>query len=190
MPVAVFAWEWTYCDGSLPAAAEPLPAATRPFNPRLCCGTSFVSSRCPSYVDVRVFHSTSFISALLWRLLAGTESWSDSVRSVRKMDPSGIRSRNGSPGKHVAFIESECYTWGKVNRFCVHRSLMLSGFLFALCLGHLAEMLWLGDNILFYCKSLDNGYFNCTLSTRQMYTAHTKCLVRIKYMEIPCTLFV
>lgn len=64
MPVAVFAWQWTYWDGSLPAAAEPLPAATRPFNPRLCCETSFVSSCCPSFVNVRLFLSASFISAL------------------------------------------------------------------------------------------------------------------------------
>lgn len=101
MPVAVFV---TYCGGSLPATAEPLPASTRPFKPQLCCGTSFVSGRCPSNVNVRVFHSTSFISALLWRLLAGTEDWIDSERSVRKMEPARIRSRDGSPGNHIAFI--------------------------------------------------------------------------------------
>ncbi len=66
---------------------------------------------------------------------------------------------------------------------------MLSGFLFALCLGHLAGMPWLGDNILFYCKSLDNGYFSCAFSTCQMYTA-LKCLVCAKYIETPQSCFV
>lgn len=61
---------------------------------------------------------------------------------------------------------------------------MLSGFLFALCLGHLAAMLRLDEYILFYCKSLDNGYFSCTLSTRQTYTA-LKCLVDTQYTETP-----
>lgn len=52
---------------------------------------------------------------------------------------------------------------------------MLSGVLFSWCPGHLAETPWLGDNII-YRKSLDNGYFSCTLSPCQTYTS-LKCLV-------------
>ncbi|KAM7393577.1 hypothetical protein PAMP_020437 [Pampus punctatissimus] len=36
------------------------------------------------------FTQHQFISTQLWRLLAGTEGWSDSVRSVRKMEPAGV----------------------------------------------------------------------------------------------------
>lgn len=100
MPVAVFAWDWTHSGDSLPEEAEPFPAATRPFNPWLCCGTSFVSGCCPSYINIRVFHLTLFILVLLWRLLAGTKGGSDSVSSVRKLEPARTRSSNSSPGKH------------------------------------------------------------------------------------------
>lgn len=59
-------------------------AAARPFNPPPLLWKFLCSGCCPSCVNVEAFDSTSFISPLLLRLLAGTEGWSDGVRSVPK----------------------------------------------------------------------------------------------------------
>lgn len=59
-------------------------AAARPFNPPPLLRKFLCSGCCPSCVNVEAFDSTSFISPLLLRLLAGTEGWSDGVRSVPK----------------------------------------------------------------------------------------------------------
>lgn len=53
--------------------------------------------------------------------------------------------------------------------FCVHGSLVVSGFLIVLCLGNLPGTPWPGDSIFFYNRSLDNGYFSSQLSAHQMY---------------------
>lgn len=128
----------------------------------------FVSGCCP----FRSLTSGSFTHphsswAVLWRLLAGTGGWSDSVRSIIKMKPAGIRSSNGSLGIHIYLIRS--YARSEVSLICVHLILMQSGFLFAWWLGHLAGLPWLGDNSC-YCKTLHNGCFS-EMVTCQMYVA-------------------
>lgn len=113
-------------------------AAARPFNPPPLLWKFLCSGCCPSCVNVEAFDSTSFISPLLLRLLAGTEGWSDSVRSV--------------PKDGVCWNKEQQWLTGETHTAC----LMLyvrQRQLFALRLGHFTEMLWLGDSaVLLVCS--------------------------------------
>lgn len=156
------AWERTYRGGSLPAAA-------RPFNPPPLLWNFLCSGCCPSCVNVRAFDSTSFISPLLFRLLAGTEGWSDGVRSVPKDGVCWNKEQQWLTGEtHTA-----CFMLYVRQRQLFLFTLWLDAewFLFALRPGHFTEMLcWV--TVLFYYKSLDNGRLSRTECTCQMYIAY------------------
>lgn len=80
----VFAWEWTWCGGTLPAAAELHPEEMRPLNPPLCCPASLYQAAALC---------TSMLGSFAWPhsfgLLAGTEGRNGSMRSVKTMKPLG-----------------------------------------------------------------------------------------------------